>query len=60
MYNDLMTYSHYAAQRGVVQQTVRDWVAAGKIKSVNIDGRLFVKLTKEEMVKLKKCNCNGY
>lgn len=51
MYKDLMTYNHYAVMKGVVQQTVRDWVAAGKINSVNIDGRLFVKLTEEEMAK---------
>ena len=54
MYKDLMTYNHYAVKKGVVQQTVRDWVAAGKIESVNIDGRLFVKLTDEELNKRRE------
>lgn len=53
MYKDLMTYNHYAVMKGVVQQTVRDWVATGKIESVNIDGRLFVKLTDEELKQRK-------
>lgn len=49
MYDDLMTYANYAKWKNRNQQTVRDWVAAGKVKSVNIDGRLYVKLTEEEV-----------
>ena len=48
-----MTYANYAKLKNRKQQTVRDWVAAGKVKSVSIDGRLYVVLTDEE-VKLKK------
>lgn len=57
MYEKLMTYSNYAKWKNRNQQTVRDWVAAGKVKSVNIDGRLFVVLTDEE-VKKRKENMN--
>lgn len=57
MYEKLMTYSNYAKWKNRNQQTVRDWVAAGKVKSVNIDGRLFVVLTNEE-VKQRKENMN--
>lgn len=53
MYENLMTYSNYAKWKNRNQQTVRDWVAAGKVKSVSIDGRLYVVLTEEE-VKLRK------
>lgn len=53
MYDNLMTYSNYAKWKNRNQQTVRDWVAAGKIQSVSIDGRLYVVLTDEE-VKLRK------
>lgn len=53
MYENLMTYANYAKLKNRNQQTVRDWVAAGKVKSVSIDGRLYVVLTKEE-VKLRK------
>lgn len=49
MYDNLMTYANYARWKNRNQQTVRDWVAAGKVKSVNIDGRLFVVLTDEEV-----------
>ena len=45
----LMTYQHYANMKGVVQQTVRDWVKDGKVNSINIDGRLFVVLTDKEI-----------
>lgn len=57
MYEKLMTYSNYAKWKNRNQQTVRDWVAAGKVKSVNIDGRLFVVLTDEEL-KQRKENMN--
>lgn len=53
MYDNLMTYANYAKWKNRNQQTVRDWVAAGKVESVNIEGRLYVKLTEEE-VKLRK------
>lgn len=53
MYDNLMTYANYAKWKNRNQQTVRDWVSAGKVESVNIDGRLYVKLTEEE-VKLRK------
>lgn len=53
MYDNLMTYANYAKLKNRNQQTVRDWVAAGKVKSVSIDGRLYVVLTDEE-VKLRK------
>lgn len=53
MYENLMTYSNYAKWKNRNQQTVRDWVAAGKVKSLSIDGRLYVVLTEEE-VKLRK------
>lgn len=49
MYDNLMTYANYAKWKDRNQQTVRDWVAAGKVKSVSIDGRLFVVLTDEEV-----------
>lgn len=54
MYENLMTYSHYARWKDRTQQTVRDWVAIGKVKSVNIDGRLFVVLTEEEVKQRKE------
>lgn len=53
MYDDLMTYANYAKWKNRNQQTVRDWVAAGKVESVNIDGRLYVKLTDEEVKQRK-------
>lgn len=53
MYNNLITYQHYANIKGVVQQTVRDWVKMGKVKSVRIDGRLFVVLNEKEMEEMK-------
>lgn len=53
MYEKLMTYANYAKWKNRNQQTVRDWVAAGKVKSVSIDGRLYVVLTEEE-VRLRK------
>ena len=53
MYNNLKTYNNYAKFRGVTQQTVRDWVASGKIKSVKIDGRLFVKVDDKELEEMK-------
>lgn len=54
MYENLMTYANYAKWKNRNQQTVRDWVANGKIQSVSIDGRLFVKLTDEEVKKRKE------
>lgn len=53
MYDDLMTYANYGKWKNRNQQTVRDWVSAGKVKSVNIDGRLYVVLTDKE-VELRK------
>jgi hypothetical protein len=54
MYENLMTYANYAKWKNRNQQTVRDWVAAGKVKSVSIDGRLYVVLTEEEVEFRKK------
>ena len=54
MYDDLMTYANYAKWKNRNQQTVRDWGAAGKVNSDNIDGRLYVKLTKEEVKQRKE------
>lgn len=53
MYDNLMTYANYAKWKKRNQQTVRDWVSAGKVNSTSIDGRLYVVLTDEE-VKLRK------
>lgn len=49
MYDNLVTYQTYSIMKGVTQQTVRYWVSIGKIESVTIDKRLFVKLTDEEL-----------
>ena len=54
MYDNLMTYANYAKWKNRNQQTVRDWVAAGKVKRVSIDGRLFVVLTDEEVKQRKQ------
>lgn len=51
MYENLMTYSNYAKWKNRNQQTVRHWVETGKVKSVSIDGRLYVELTEEETKK---------
>lgn len=59
MYDKLMTYAHYAKCLGKSQQTVRDWVASGKVKSVSIDGRLYVLLTDEEVKERRKDVSNG-
>lgn len=59
MYDNLMTYANYAKWRGKSQQTVRDWVASGRIKSVSIDGRLYVLLTDEEVKERRKEVSNG-
>lgn len=45
----LMTYNKYAIMKGCTQQTVRNWVATGRVERVKIEGRSFVKLTDEEM-----------
>lgn len=58
MYEDLMTYANYAKWKNRNQQTVRDWVAAGKVNSVSIDGRLYVKLTDEEVKQRKSLFSN--
>lgn len=58
MYDNLMTYANYAKWRGKSQQTVRDWVASGKVKSVSIDGRLYVLLTDEEVKERRNWNNN--
>lgn len=59
MYDNLMTYANYAMLRGKSQQTVRDWVSSGKVKSVSIDGRLYVLLTDEEVKERRKEVSNG-
>lgn len=48
-YNDLVSFNTYAVMRGVTQNTVRVWATAGKVPTVKIDGRYFVKLTEEEV-----------
>lgn len=58
MYDKLMTYAHYAKCLGKNQQTVRDWVASWKVKSVSIDGRLYVLLTDEEVKERRNWNNN--
>lgn len=58
MYDKLMIYDHYATCLGKSQQTVRDWVASGKVKSVSIDGRLYVLLTDEEVKERRNWNNN--
>ena len=60
MYDNLMTYTNYAKWKNRNQQTVRDWVAAGKVKNVSIDGRLFVVLTDEEVKQRKQKNSYGH
>lgn len=38
----LMTMRHYAELHGIVVQTVYERVRKGKVKSLRIDGRIFV------------------
>lgn len=49
MYENLVSYQTYANMRGVTQETVRFWARKERIKTVSIDGRLFVVLTDEEV-----------
>ena len=54
MYDNLVSYQTYANMRGVTQQTVRFWASKNLIKTVSIDGRLFVVLTDEELKQRKE------
>lgn len=54
MYDNLMTYADYAKWKNRNRQTVRDRVSAGKVKSVSIDGRLYVVLTEGEVKSRKE------
>ena len=45
----LVSYATYGKMIGHTQQHVRNLVASDKIKSISIDGRLFVVLTDKEL-----------
>lgn len=49
MYDNLVTTNTYAKMKGVTTECVRQWALQGKIKSVNIDGVRFIKLSEEEL-----------
>lgn len=38
----LITIRHYAESKGIVKQTVSQWIKKGKIKSILIDGVIFI------------------
>lgn len=54
MHENLVTTNTYAKMKGVTTECVRQWALQGKVKSTNIDGIRFIKLSEEEVKERRK------
>lgn len=43
--NKLMTVRHYARHKDVTVQSIYNWIELGKIKSIKIDGIMFIDIS---------------